>query len=362
LAASGGIFEADVNEQRIAELEKNTSVPGFWDNTSEAQSVIKRLNVLKAISSRFNDSRRKIEDLKTLNELAQESVKENAEDAQLECEITEGIDGAEKELLAFEVELKLSGPNDSLNAIMSIHAGAGGTEACDWADMLLRMYMRWAENKRFKTEMVDVLPGDEAGIKSVTLIINGRNAYGLLKSEIGVHRLVRISPFDSNKRRHTSFASCDVIPEIEDDIEIKINESDIRIDTYRASGHGGQHLQKTDSAVRITHIPTGIVVSCQAERSQFKNKMMAMKVLRARLYEFEMEEKRSRLDKHYSEKGDIAWGNQIRSYVFMPYQLVKDHRTDTETGNVQKVMDGDIDLFIEAYLQKFGSKIDFASQ
>ncbi len=218
--------------------------------------------------------------------------------------------------------------------------------------MLFRMYTRWAEKKKFSIELVDYLAGEEAGIKNVTFIVRGLYAYGLLKSEIGVHRLVRISPFDANKRRHTSFASCDVIPEIEEEIEIKINESDLRIDTFRASGHGGQHLQKTDSAVRITHIPTGIVVQCQSERSQFKNKSIALKILKAKLYELEQEKLRSQLEKHYSEKGTIAWGNQIRSYIFMPYQLVKDHRTGIEVGDVQSVMDGDIDIFIYGFLEK----------
>jgi len=346
----GGIFEEDKNKARISVLEKKTAAPGFWANQQEAQEVLKQLNALKALSARTSDFSKKIDDVKTLNELSEELQRENKSDISLENEITAGITEIENKLGAFDVELKLSGPNDTLNAIISIHSGAGGTEACDWTEMLFRMYLRWSEKKSFKSEIVDIMPGDEAGIKSVTFIIQGHNAYGLLKSEIGVHRLVRISPFDSNKRRHTSFASCDVIPEIEEDAEIIINDTDLRIDTYRASGHGGQHLQKTDSAVRITHIPTGLVVSSQAERSQFKNKSMAMKVLKARLYELEQEKKRSQIEKHYSEKGDIAWGNQIRSYVFMPYQLVKDHRTGTESGNVEKVMDGEIDPFIETYL------------
>ncbi|MEW6042339.1 MAG: peptide chain release factor 2, partial [Elusimicrobiota bacterium] len=286
------------------------------------------------------------------NELSEEE--QNKINQQLlQKEIEEELKKADAGLREFEIELKLSGESDRHNAIVSIHAGAGGTEACDWAQMLLRMYSRWVEGKKFSMEISDILAGEEAGIKSVTFIVKGENAYGFLKSEIGVHRLVRISPFDANKRRHTSFASVDVIPEVEEDIEIKINESDLRIDTYRASGHGGQHLQKTDSAVRITHIPTGIVVSCQAERSQFKNKSIALKILKARLYELEREKQRSKMEKHYSEKGEIAWGNQIRSYVFMPYQLVKDHRTNTEVGNTERVMDGDIDVFIEAYLEKF---------
>ena len=255
-----------------------------------------------------------------------------------------------KDVEDIEVKTKLSGKNDKNNAIVSIHAGAGGTESCDWAQMLVRMYSRWAENKGFEFNTIDILDGDEAGIKSITFIINGKYAYGLLQSEIGVHRLVRISPFDANKRRHTSFASVDVIPEVDDDIDIVIEEKDLRIDTYRSTGAGGQHVNTTDSAVRITHLPTNIVVQSQTERSQIKNKATAMKLLKAKLYEFEQEKLRQSYEKHYDEKGLIAWGSQIRSYVFMPYQLVKDHRTDYETSQVDKVMDGDIDSFISAYL------------
>ena len=265
-------------------------------------------------------------------------------------EIQQNLKNLISKFHSLNLESKLSGENDSSNAIISLHSGAGGTEACDWTEMLLRMYKRWAESKGFSTEIIDILPGEEAGIKSITFLIQGRYAYGYLKSEIGVHRLVRISPFDANKRRHTSFASCDVIPEIQDEIKVEINESDLKIDTYRASGHGGQHVNKTDSAVRITHLPSGLAVACQIERSQLKNKLMAMKLLRAKLYELEQEKRRAALEKHYDDKGDIAWGNQIRSYVFMPYQLVKDLRTGVETGQVQKVMDGEIDLFIHAYL------------
>lgn len=336
----------------MAELEKKASTSGLWNNPKEAQKIMKQLGSARAKLTRLNDFKKRLDDLKTLNELSEEE--QNKINQQLlQKEIEEELKKADAGLREFEIELKLSGESDRHNAIVSIHAGAGGTEACDWAQMLLRMYSRWVEGKKFSMEISDILAGEEAGIKSVTFIVKGENAYGFLKSEIGVHRLVRISPFDANKRRHTSFASVDVIPEVEEDIEIKINESDLRIDTYRASGHGGQHLQKTDSAVRITHIPTGIVVSCQAERSQFKNKSIALKILKARLYELEREKQRSKMEKHYSEKGEIAWGNQIRSYVFMPYQLVKDHRTNTEVGNTERVMDGDIDVFIEAYLEKF---------
>jgi len=286
---------------------------------------------------------REIADLKELEKLS-------TNDEKLIKEIEDLSKKLQQEFQKFSLEIKLSQPHDQNPAIVSIHAGAGGTESCDWAQMLLRMYVRWAENKNFTVQILDMLPGEEAGIKNVTFLVKGKYASGFLESEIGVHRLVRISPFDANKRRHTSFASVDVLPEIEDETEIKINDSDIRIDTYRASGHGGQHVNKTSSAVRITHLPTGIVVQCQNERSQFKNKLMALKVLRSRLYEIEQEKKRSAKEKRYTEKGDIAWGNQIRSYVFMPYQLVKDHRTGTETSQIEAVMDGEIDLFIESYL------------
>src|ERR1019366_6395310 len=242
------------------------------------------------------------------------------------------------------------------NAFLTIHSGAGGTESCDWADMLLRMYQRWIERNGFKSQMVDVQTGEEVGIKSVTLLVTGEYAYGYLNTERGVHRLVRISPFDANKRRHTSFASCDVLPDVNEDIEIKIEEKDLRIDTYRAHGAGGQHINKTDSAVRITHLPTGVVVACQNQRSQIKNREKAYQILKIRLYELERDKQRQAIEKRYDEKGDIAWGNQIRSYVFMPYQMVKDHRTGFEKGQVDGVMDGDLDAFIDAYLEMLATK------
>lgn len=288
------------------------------------------------------------DDIDTLESLETIAVEEKDETSLRQIE-TEAQTLA-SQVSALEFRTKLSGEADILNAIVSIHAGAGGTESCDWAAMLLRMYTRWAERKGFGVTITDILPGEEAGIKSVTMIISGEYAYGYLQSEIGVHRLVRVSPFDANKRRHTSFASVDVIPEVEDAPEIKIEEKDIRIDTYRSSGAGGQHVNKTDSAVRITHFPTGVVVQCQTERSQIKNREIAFKLLKAKLYELEMEKRRSAREKHYDEKGAIAWGNQIRSYVFMPYQMVKDHRTGAETPRVDLVMDGEIDIFIESYL------------
>jgi len=303
------------------------------------------LDSLKNVSQLWHDLDRQIKDLIELKDLAESENDEN-----LLKDVEEGGRKLEKVLSAFETKIKLSGKHDKNNAIMSINSGAGGTESCDWAQMLARMYSRWAEDKGFETEVVDSLDGDEAGIKSLDMIIKGEYAYGFLQSEIGVHRLVRISPFDANKRRHTSFASVDVIPEVEDDIDIVIEDKDLRVDTYRASGAGGQHINKTDSAVRITHLPTNITVQSQNDRSQIKNRATAMKLLKAKLYELEREKQRASYEKHYSEKGAIEWGSQIRSYVFMPYQLVKDIRTGHETSQVNAVMDGDIDGFIESYL------------
>lgn len=304
-----------------------------------------KLDGLKETVNSWKDLNERINSLIEIDELLQQEQDESLSD-ELEQDKIKLI----KDVENIEVKTKLSGKHDKNNAIVSIHAGAGGTESCDWAQMLVRMYSRWAENKGFSFNTIDILDGDEAGIKSITFMINGAYAYGLLQSEIGVHRLVRISPFDANKRRHTSFASVDVIPEVDDDIDIVIDEKDLRIDTYRSTGAGGQHVNTTDSAVRITHLPTNIVVQSQTERSQIKNKATAMKLLKAKLYDFEQEKLRQSYEKHYDEKGLIAWGNQIRSYVFMPYQLVKDHRTEYETSQVDKVMDGDIDSFIAQYL------------
>ena len=312
---------------------------------------MRELSNLKTTISNWDNINKKINNLVTLLELIEEN-----NDNSLINEFINELVITEKEVFSIEIQSKLSNPNDKLNAIVSLHSGAGGTEACDWTEILFRMYTRWAEKKNFSVQITDMQPGEEAGIKSVTFFVRGEYAYGLSKSEIGVHRLVRISPFDANKRRHTSFASCDVIPEITDEIKIEINESDLRIDTYRASGHGGQHLQKTESAVRITHLPTGIVVQCQNERSQYKNKLTALKILKAKLYELEQEKTRSEMEKHYSEKGTISWGNQIRSYIFMPYQLVKDHRTNEQVTDVESVLDGNIDKFIESYLIQITKK------
>ncbi|MDR2192843.1 MAG: peptide chain release factor 2 [Endomicrobium sp.] len=335
----------DAKIEQIKELETEISDPQFWSDQNNAKKVMSKLDGLKNICALWRDMDAKINELIELKELAELEKDEN-----LLKEIEHGSRKLEKELAAFETKTKLGGDKDRNNAIMSIHAGAGGTESCDWAQMLVRMYCRWAEDKGFEVDIVDSLDGDEAGIKSITMIIKGEYAYGFLQSEIGVHRLVRISPFDANKRRHTSFASADIIPEVDDEIDIVIDGKDIRIDTYRASGAGGQHINKTDSAVRITHLPTGIIVQSQNDRSQIKNRATAMKLLKAKLYELEMEKQRASYEKHYNEKGSIEWGSQIRSYIFMPYQLVKDHRTGYETSQIDSVMDGDIDGFISAYL------------
>lgn len=325
------------------------AAPTFWDNQEEAQKVIAAINALRsAINPIINYDKRR-EDLLILVEL----VEETKEDEALEYldEITTTAQKLFDELDTIEIQSFLTGPHDKCNAIISIHAGAGGTESCDWAEMLFRLYLRWAERHGYQTEIQDIQSGEEAGISRASFRLIGPNAYGYAKAERGVHRLVRISPFDANKKRHTSFSSVDVIAEVEDDIDIEINEEDLRIDTYRASGSGGQHVNKTESAVRLTHIPSGLVVTCQNERSQHKNKASALKTLKSRLYEKKLDEKRSEMERFYGDKGEIGWGNQIRSYVFQPYQMVKDLRTGANTGNIQAVMDGDIDLFINAWLR-----------
>lgn len=322
----------------------------FWNDRNSAQEILSEASRLKRIVAPQLDFQKRLGDLNALLELAEESD----EDADLSAELASETNSMSLEIEKVEIESFLSGKLDNSNAIVTIHAGAGGTESCDWAEMLLRMYTRWAERRGWKCDIQDIVAGEEAGVAKVTIRIEGANAYGYAKAERGVHRLVRISPFDANKRRHTSFASVDIIAEIEDDVEIEIKDEELRIDTYRSSGKGGQHVNKTDSAVRITHIPTGIVVACQNERSQLKNKQTAMKILKSRLYEKLEDEKRAEMDKFYGEKGEIAWGNQIRSYVFQPYQMVKDLRTGAETGNIQAVMDGDIDMFVNAWLRAGG--------
>jgi peptide chain release factor 2 len=320
--------------------------PDFWNDQQAAQTVISEANGLKDQVNEFHELNDSFENLELTYELVKEENDEELR-AELETELLQ-LTGR---LNQFELQLLLSEEYDKNNAILELHPGAGGTESQDWGSMLLRMYTRWAEKKGFKVETLDYLPGDEAGIKSVTLAIKGHNAYGYLKAEKGVHRLVRISPFDSSGRRHTSFVSCEVMPELNDDIQIEVRTEDLKIDTYRATGAGGQHINTTDSAIRITHLPTGVVVTCQAERSQIKNREAALKMLKAKLYQLEIERQEQELLEIRGEQKEIGWGSQIRSYVFHPYSMVKDHRTNTESGNVQGVMDGDLDQFINAYLR-----------
>lgn len=347
LLASGGLFDLDQLEEDIAEAENRMGEPGFWDNTETAQKLINETNSLKEKYQQFHQLSEELDELTVMFELQQEEY-----DAEIQEELEERIHLLQERLTTYELSLLLNEPYDHNNALIELHPGAGGTESQDWGSMLLRMYTRWAESHGFQVETLDYQAGDEAGIKSVTLLIKGYNAYGYLKSEKGVHRLVRISPFDSAKRRHTSFCSVDVMPELDDTIEIAINPDDLKIDTYRASGAGGQHINKTESAVRITHIPTGTVVASQAQRSQLKNREQAMSMLKAKLYQLEMEKKAQEAASLRGEQMEIGWGSQIRSYVFHPYSMVKDHRTNYETGNVQAVMDGDLDGFIDAYLKQ----------
>ncbi len=345
------IFDIDQRIQKINELEQRTTTDGFWNDQEEAQKVLKEINTNKNWVDAWKSANALIEDARILLEMVDEDDSE-----ELQTELENHLKKAEKEISALEFKRMLSGRDDAKNAILTIHPGAGGTESQDWASMLMRMYLRFAERQGFETEIMDYQPGEEAGIKSVTIEIKGDYAYGYLKAENGVHRLVRISPFDANKRRHTSFASVFVLPEIDENIDVEINPADLRIDTYRASGAGGQHVNKTDSAIRITHIPTGIVVQCQNERSQHKNKANALKILAARLYQLKLEEQLAKKKEYEDSKSEIAWGHQIRSYVFHPYNMVKDHRTNYETSNVQQVMDGDIYPFIEKFLVQFGSQ------
>ncbi|GIW45147.1 MAG: peptide chain release factor 2 [Candidatus Binatia bacterium] len=343
---SGAIFDVAGKEKRLAELDRQAATPEFWTDRERAKVVQRERAEIQRLLESWHQLTRQLDDARVLLEFAREGDTESI------SELQRVVGHLREQLERVELERLLAGEHDSGNAILTIHPGAGGLEAQDWAEMLLRMYLRWAERHGFKTEILDLQPGEGAGIKSATVAVEGPYAYGYLKAEVGVHRLVRISPFDANARRHTSFASVFVYPDLDEDIEVKIDEKDLRIDTFRASGAGGQHVNKTDSAVRITHLPTGIVVTCQNERSQHKNKSMAMRILRARLYELELKKRQEQIAELAEGQREIAWGSQIRSYVLQPYRLVKDHRTGVEVGNADAVLDGDIDVFIEAYLRQ----------
>ena len=339
-------LDLENKERRITELDKSMEEPGFWDDPERSTKTVREAKNLKDTVDGYKHLEQQYEDIQVMIEMGYED-----NDPAMSPEIQEMLDEFVKELEELRTKTLLSGEYDGCNAILKLNAGAGGTEAMDWCSMLYRMYQRWADKKGFTTEVLDFLDGDEAGLKSITLQVNGENAYGYLKSEKGVHRLVRISPFNAAGKRQTSFVSCDVMPDIEEDLDVEINPDDLRIDTYRSSGAGGQHINKTSSAIRITHLPTGIVVQCQNERSQFQNKDKAMQMLKAKLYLLKQQENAEKLSDIRGDVKDINFGNQIRSYVMQPYTLVKDHRTNAENGNVNAVMDGDIDLFISAYLK-----------
>jgi peptide chain release factor 2 len=341
---SGGTFDLPAKTERLAVLDREMAAPAFWEDNRRAQELIRERTDLQRLVGRMDELSRQAEDLPVMLELAQE-----AGDGSLDLDIEQGLARLRKELEEFELKVMLSGAHDAKTAVLSIHPGAGGTESQDWAQMLMRMYLRWCERSGFKAEVVDLLPGEEAGIKSATIEVSGEYAYGFLKGEAGVHRLVRISPFDASRRRQTSFASVAVVPEV-DDVEVTIREDEIRVDVFRSSGPGGQGVNTADSAVRITHLPTNIVVQCQNERSQLRNRDTALRILKARLFEIAQKKQKEELAELTGEKKGIAFGSQIRSYTFHPYQLVKDHRTGVEMGNVEAVMDGEIDAFIKAYL------------
>ena len=343
----GGIFDLDRKEGRVQELEKEMESPSFWENNDIAQQVISQCNELKSWTVPYKDVKRRFDDISSL-------IPEASECEGLFDELIEELDEVESIIEDLEIRKMLSGTLDNKNCYLSINAGAGGTESCDWVSMLTRMYQRWILKRNWKIDIIDCLEGETAGIKNITMKIEGAFAYGYCKAERGVHRLVRISPFDSNAKRHTSFASVDVFPEVTEDINIEIRSEDLRIDTFRSSGAGGQHVNKTDSAVRITHLPTGIVVTCQNQRSQIQNRETCIKLLKSKLYEKEIIEREDSMKAICGEKKEISWGNQIRNYVFQPYTLVKDTRTKHESGNIQAVMDGELDPFILKYLKEFG--------
>jgi peptide chain release factor 2 len=350
LKLSEVFFDIPGKDLRFEEIEKLAAAPDFWNNQEQAQALMRERSNLEEERNTFYKADSRLEDAEILHELAAEENDESSIN-----EVSASLEEICQQVEAIEFRRMLSGPNDEAGAIVSINAGAGGTEAQDWVNMLLRMYIHWSERQGYKAEIVDYINGDQAGFKWVTFTVEGRYAYGYLRPEVGVHRLVRISPFDSNARRHTSFAALSIIADVEDTFEVEIEESDLRVDTFRSQGAGGQHVNKTDSAVRITHLPTGIVVQCQNERSQHKNRATSLKLLKARLYEVEMDKKREEQQQNYEKQKDIEWGNQIRSYVLAPYRMVKDLRTGHETGNVDAVLDGAIEDFILAYLKQFGS-------
>lgn len=350
-------LDLEGRQQRIAEIDEIISAPDFWNNPEAGQTIMQEKKRLESKVVHYNALAEKIDDLDVMFELAKEE-----DDPGMEQDIIDTLADINKELDAFELETIMNGEYDDNNAILSIHPGAGGTESQDWTEMLYRMYVRWAERRGYKVEVLDYLDGDEAGIKSVTIQISGDNAYGYLKSEKGVHRMVRISPFDASGRRHTSFSAVEVMPEVDNDTNIVIEDKDLKVDTYRASGAGGQHVNKTESAVRITHLPTGIVVQCQNERSQIQNRATAMKMLTSRLVEEKIKQQEAEIARLQGDQQEIGWGSQIRSYVFHPYTMVKDHRTNFEKGNVGAVMDGEIDEFINAWLKQQAAKALAASQ